>query len=296
MDRKPVRAAIALTMLTITMVFLVAASGVAGATDDSAKAAVRELANEAKRDFDAGRFEEAKPKFQHAYAVARVPTLAVWTARASVKCGQLVAASELYRQATQLVPNDLWMGTAQQRAQADARKELEELRPRIPRLRIRVEGASPNEVDVSMDDVRLSNALLGFDMPADPGPRHIAGKKGDETVEQTVELREGERQDAVLKFSPAAPTVEGSPRRMPALKAALAMPIPDSASTDNATILTVNSLPPEPAGMHRPIYKAWWFWTGVGAVLVAGGVTAYLLTHSSGGSCSSAGVPCAEVK
>ena len=91
MDRKPVRAAIALTMLTITMVFLVAASGVAGATDDSAKAAVRELANEAKRDFDAGRFEEAKPKFQHAYAVARVPTLAVWTARASVKCGQLVS-------------------------------------------------------------------------------------------------------------------------------------------------------------------------------------------------------------
>lgn len=291
MIRKPVRAALA---LTITLVLLAAWPGAAGATDDSTKAAARELANEAKRDFDAGRFEEAKPKFQRAYAVARVPTLAVWAARASVKCGQWVTASELYRQATQLAPNDLWVGTAQQRAQADARQELEELRPRIPRLRIRVEGAAPDEVDVSMDGVRLANALLGFDIPADPGRRHIVGKRGTEVTEHTVELREGEHHDAVLKFSPTV--IEATVGRLPVGDVALATPVPESASTASAASLTDHSLPPEPADLQRPFYTRWWFWTGAAAVVVAGGVTAYLLTHPSGGACSSAGVPCAEVQ
>jgi hypothetical protein len=44
------------------------------------------------------------------------------------------------------------------------------------------------------------------------------------------------------------------------------------------------------------MYTRWWFWTGVGAAVVAGGVTAYLLTRPSGGACNNAGVPCAEVK
>jgi hypothetical protein len=295
MDRKAVHPAIALTVtLASTLALLVAVSSPARATDDSAKAAARELANEAKRDFDAGRFEDAKPKFQRAYAVARVPTLALWTARASAKCGQLVAASELYRQATQLVPNDLWIGTAQQKAQADARKELEELRPRIPRLRIRVEGAASDEVEVRMDDVRVSHALLGFEIPADPGRRHVVGSKGDETTEQTVELREGEHQDAVLTFSPASTMVEQRPRQ--AIKAASAEQRTQSASTERSALLTANSVPPEPPSLHRPFYATWWFWTGVGAVVVAGGVTAYVLTHSSGGPCSNAGFPCAEVK
>jgi tetratricopeptide (TPR) repeat protein len=291
MNRKPVRAALA---LAITMVLLAAWPGAARATDDRTKAAARELANEAKRDFDAGRFEEAKPKFQRAYAVARVPMLAVWAARASVKCGQWVAASELYRQATQLTPNDLWIGNAQQRAQEDAKKELEDLRPRIPRLRIRVEGATPDEVDVSMDDVHVASALLGFDIPADPGPRHIVGKRGTDITEQTVELREGEHHDAVLKFSPAV--IEANAGRLPVGNVALAAPVAAPASTEIATSLTDSSIPPEPADLRAPMYTRWWFWTGVGAAVVAGGVTAYLLTRPSGGACNNAGVPCAEVK
>jgi Flp pilus assembly protein TadD len=75
-------------------------SGAVYATDDNAKGAARELANQAKSDFDAGNFEEAGSKFQRAYEIAKVPTLAVWAARSLVKRGHLVAASELYRQAS----------------------------------------------------------------------------------------------------------------------------------------------------------------------------------------------------
>ena len=182
----------------VVLALTVAWPRVALATDDSEKWAARMLANEAKRDFDAGRFEDARHKFQRAYELAKVPTLAVWAARALAKHGQLVAASELYRQATRLTPNDLWVGNVQQQAQGDAEKELAELQPRIPRLRVRVEGAAANDVEVTIDDIKLAGALFGIDLPADPGRRRVVGKRGGETVEQTIELGEGEHKEAVL--------------------------------------------------------------------------------------------------
>lgn len=32
----------------------------------------------------------------------------------------------------------------------------------------------------------------------------------------------------------------------------------------------------------KPVYKKWWFWTGLGAVAAAGGTTAYILTRDKG--------------
>jgi len=32
----------------------------------------------------------------------------------------------------------------------------------------------------------------------------------------------------------------------------------------------------------KPVYKKWWFWTGLGAVAAAGGTTAYILTREKG--------------
>jgi tetratricopeptide (TPR) repeat protein len=252
-------------VLALTMV--VAWSGVARATDDSAKGAARELANEAKRDYDASRFEDAGHKFQRAYEVAKVPTLAVWAARALARCGQLVAASELYRQATHLTPNDLWVGNAQQRAQADAEKELAELQPRIPRLRVRVEGAAANEVEVTIDEVKLASALYGFEIPKDPGRRRIVGKRGGETVEQAIELGEGERKQAVLTF-----------------KAALAEKLPigetDQARQRRDELVTAQPAPARSGGAQRT-----WGWVAVGvgaAGLITGAVTGIVVAADSG--------------
>ena len=57
-----------------------------------AREAASTLANEAKQDFDEGRFEEAGRKFQQAYEVAKVPMFALWAARALARRGQPVAA------------------------------------------------------------------------------------------------------------------------------------------------------------------------------------------------------------
>ena len=51
--------------------------------------------------------------------------------------------------------------------------------------------------------------------------------------------------------------------------------------------------PPQPAQVNdSPVYARWWFWTGVGAVVVGGVVTAVLLSHSSKSPACDAGVPC----
>jgi hypothetical protein len=182
------------------LLLVLGSSGAARATDDSVKAAVRALADEAKRDFEAGSYEQARQKFQRAYDAAKVPRLAVWTARSSVELGKLVRASELYREATLLAPNDLWIGNLQQQAQAEARTGLAALLPRIPTLRIRVEGALVDSVAVMVDGVTISPALFGLGIPCDPGLRRVLGRRNSETVEQTIHLAEGRTQEVVLRF------------------------------------------------------------------------------------------------
>jgi hypothetical protein len=62
--------------------------------------------------------------------------------------------------------------------------------------------------------------------------------------------------------------------------------------------VSLTESPPVPeAAPASPVYKTWWFWTGVGAVVVAGTVTAIVLAgRSGGGVCTGAGMTCAEVK
>jgi hypothetical protein len=243
-------------------------SGVALAIDESAREAARTLANEAKQDFDEGRFEEAGRKFQRAYEVAKVPMFALWAARALARRGQPVAACEFYRQAVELTPNDFWAGSTQQQAQADAGKELIELQPRIPQLRIRVEGVAANEVEVAIDDVKIASALIGIDLPTDPGQRHIVGRRGAQTLEQTIDFGWGEHKEAVLTF-----------------KAEVPPPPP----------------PPPPPKTHQRT----WGWVAVavgGAGLLTGAVTGIVVASDSGlrsdcphGTCNSSKVTSSTV-
>jgi hypothetical protein len=267
------------------------------ATDDSAKGAARELANEAKSDFDAGKFEDAGSKFQRAYEIAKVPTLAVWAARALVKRGKMVGASELYRQAALLAPNDLWVGNTQQEAQADAEKELAELQPRIPRLHIRVEGAAGYDVELTVDGGRISSALVGIDIPTDPGKHRIVGKRGADVVEQTVDLAEGERKEAVMKFNPGAPVVAQPSKPVevfpapPVMVQPAASPLIAAAAPTGAMSATALATTPvhsvtetSSAAPYNQSRRTWgWVVAGVGAAgLLTGAVTGIVVMSNSG--------------
>ena len=93
-----------------------------------------------------------------------------------------------------------------------------------------------------------------------------------------------------LAETPAAGSIDAAPA--PATPIAVAAP----PLLDNPTTLTSTPVAPEQTSIDRPIYKKWWFWTGVGAVVAAGTVTALLLTHRSSSPCSGTGLNCWEVK
>jgi hypothetical protein len=236
------------------------------AVDDSVKGAARDLSNQGKDDFDAGRFDAAAQKFQKAFEAVKVPTLALWSARAEARLGRLVAASEHYRQASQLAPNELWVGDSQQEAQAEAAQELEALLPRIPKLRITIVGGQPNEVTMTVDNVPLPSALAGVDRPTDPGQRRVIGKRGPETADVVVELRERDVKEVVLKFS-------GAPLVVP-VPAATATPA--AANQPVALAMAPAAAPPSDGGSQVGSTQRTLGWIGLGvgaAGIIEGAVT-----------------------
>jgi hypothetical protein len=93
--------------------------------------------------------------------------------------------------------------------------------------------------------------------------------------------------------SPAAAALPAPPPVAPSSLAAAAPPAPASAAQPLG--ITRAAPPPEPEP-STPVYKRWWFWTGVGAVVVGGVVTGVLLTRKSAPSsppCDGLG-PCIE--
>jgi len=109
-------------------------------------------------------------------------------------------------------------------------------------------------------------------------------------------------------------TVERWIVEMEALRAQSAAAVPPSpAQTEPPTSLpapSTQAAPTAPAGLdvsgnnassedatpRRPIYKTWWLWTGVGAVVVAGVVTAVLLSRGSNDLCAGSGNRCEVIQ
>jgi hypothetical protein len=92
--------------------------------------------------------------------------------------------------------------------------------------------------------------------------------------------------------TPTEVPAAGPSSAAPLLAAPIAVPIPPLVETN----LTSVPMPAERTSIDQPIYKKWWFWTGVGVVVIAGTVTALLLTHQSDNPCSGTSLRCLEVQ
>jgi hypothetical protein len=245
----------------------------AHALDDSDKEAIRSLSNQAAADFERRNYEAAREKFHRAYEIAKVPKLAVWEARANEKLGRLVAAYELYRQALGLEANDLWKGTIQLQAQKDAREELAQLQPRLPRLTISIEGAKPSDVAVKVDEVQVPSALLGVERYVDPGQRQIMGKCGNEVVTESVTVSEGKSKQLALRFRACTST---APAAVPPPVAGQSNGSVPSKTNSEMSSVPSNPEPVRDAGTPRGSTQRTlgWVTAGVGAAgLVLGAST-----------------------
>jgi len=221
--------------------------------DDATRSAARQLATDGSTAYQADDYAQAYDRFNRAYQLVHVPTVGIWAARSLLKLGRFVEASERYLEvartplATDAPPEHL-------KAQKAANDERALLMPRIPSVRVLLEGADASDTFVSLNDELLPAALVGVNRPVDPGKWRFKGVRGEQVVEANVDLPEGVSRDVTLTF-PKLSHVKPS-----------AVPPPSSAPPPVAA-----APPPQLFGApdHTLAYVA--FGVG-GAALITGGI------------------------
>jgi hypothetical protein len=190
------------------LVALVASSALPGAAHaqvtESERAAARQLFHEGDELQRAGKFVEALDKFQRAQQVFSAPTNVLRIAECDAALGHLVASAEAYRA---LVRTPLPPGSpaAFQAAVDQARGELAQVEPRVPRLVIELDPAGAPGPALEIDGQAVPAALLGEPFPLDPGAHDVrVSASGFVSAHQSVVLKERETRSLPVVLRPIA--------------------------------------------------------------------------------------------
>lgn len=219
----------------------------------SRDAATRALIHRARAAFDAGDYERALERATVAYGLVPAPTLALLEARALLRLGRWLEARNRYRIAARALPPNA------PRAYADARQralaELEELRHKLPQLRLLVAPADTplEQLRLELDGLPVPAELVGLQTPRDPGEHVLRYWIDGSQRQQRFTLRPESSHVVVLEV-PARP-------KLPSRQEVLA---------------TASEQPPDGDAAWEP-YAAWGA-LGVGAASATAGVL--LGTHS----------------
>lgn len=245
-----------LTALTL----LAPAAAFAQQVDEASTSAARDLGYEGIDAFQRGDFALALDKLDRAYRVLKVPTLGLWSARALAKQSKLVEASARYLEVTRLEVKG--EAAVQKQAIADATQEREALLSQIPAATVQVAGASAEDVQLTIDGVTISNALIGVKRPVNPGKHHFAATLGAQKAEADATFAISETKTVTLTFGgAAAPSGDAAAQPAPATASSPAAPASDQAPLDTE----------DPGKRRRTIG---WVTVGVGgALVVVGAVT-----------------------
>lgn len=179
---------------------------VAHAQDDLERSGARETARRGLEAFGQKRFADALDLFKRAESVVHAPTHLLYIARSAVELGQLVLARETYMKIVreQLPAN---APSAFKEATTAASSELSALEPRIPKLRIVLQGDPKQGAQITLDERPLSNALVGVAIPIDPGKHAVrATAPGVRPASVEVTVPESTEQVAELKLEPESNT------------------------------------------------------------------------------------------
>lgn len=131
----------------------------------------RQKGEQALKLYGADRWEEARRLFREADRLYHAPTLMLYAARCERKLGMLLEARATYERliAEVLPPNN---PRAYLEAQETAQVELDKLRPRIPVLKIAVNGVPPQSAKVKVDGSVVS-VIEGNMTELNPGNHRI---------------------------------------------------------------------------------------------------------------------------
>jgi hypothetical protein len=108
---------------------------------------------------------------------------------------------------------------------SDGSKELAEVEPRVPKLRIVTEPANVSGATLTIDGAAVSSAVVGIERPTNPGKHHVAiSAPSFAPAEADTTLTEGQTAEVTLHLVPgvvaAAPTAAATtqPEPVPAPK------------------------------------------------------------------------------
>jgi len=208
----------------------------------------------------AGREEnwaEARDAFAQAYAIAPRPRMLLNLGSAQMQTGQLLEATETYQTFLRTAT-----GSRDAQYREGVQEELAGLEERTPRINIEVQGLGGND-EVRVDDGAISRAVLGVELPLNPGAHSVAVfRGGTEVAREDLDLAEGQRRAVALNAGATLP--------------APSLPNQDVENGDDL-------LAPDDDGDSGGILTSPWFWGGVGAAVVTGVIIAVVVA-SSGGS------------
>ena len=247
------RRAHALLWLGAVIVALASVPSGAVADVDGDKRKASALLDEGNGHFTARRYREARQRYEAAYAAYASPKILLNLAEASRELGELDRAVEHYERFLAEASAEV-----QSKHAAQVSQRLEELRPRLGRLRV----SGPAGAEVAVDGRARGRLPLGL-LWALPGKREVV--VGEAT--RAVTVRAGATEAVELGAATGAVVAAAEPSAPPSLTPE----IPRGPAADAEPTTLVAASPPDEDEGSGGVLTRWWFWTGVG-VLAASAV------------------------
>jgi hypothetical protein len=248
------------------------AASASGQTDE-ARASARAAATQGLHAMQEGRYKDALDLCTRAESLMHAPTHLLLIARVQTKLGHLVEAQEAYIKIVRehLAPNAPHAFVEAQTAAAD---EQAALAPRVPTLKVDVEGASVSDAQVTLDGAPFPSALVGMASPINPGSHTLAVASSSASAEPvTVTIAEGARQAVTLTLK-ATVAAEAPPQPT--------APLPETPADT-------------PPTTHSGLIAAGWVGIGVGVAGLVAGTVFVIKNHSdrndANGLCGPSGCP-----
>jgi hypothetical protein len=169
---------------------------------EAERAAARELFKQGDELQRAGKFAEALDKFQRAQQIFSAPTNLLRIAECDGALGRLVESAESYRI---LIRTPLPAGSppAFLAAVDQARAELTQIEPRVPKVVVQVAPAGVTSTQMQIDGQTVPPALIGESIPLDPGTHKIlVFAPGYVSSEQAIVLKEHDARTVTFTLKP----------------------------------------------------------------------------------------------
>jgi hypothetical protein len=139
--------------------------------------------------------------------------------------------------------------------------------------------APPDDPNRAQVEARIRNIQAGLNSDYDPFAKPEAVKTA---LPPVVEVRPVSAPGPISLPEPAQqPSARSS---LPVQQQTAPTSVPTPSAGQPAGVDLAVSAPAKEDQVSKPIYGTWWFWTGVGAVVVAGTVTAIALSSRGGGT------------